>query len=71
VDEVMTQFQKISTLVAIIVALAAVKVLSLPTSRSVQAFERSDFIGSEPRVDPHALMRLAPRDLPTETWNPI
>jgi len=66
----MTKFQ-FSTLVAVVGALALVKFLSLPTSRPVQAVGSSHFIGSEPSVDPHALMRLAPRDLPTENWNPI
>ena len=61
-------------LVALLIAVAsfaAVKLTSISTSSSVLARSAAANGMAEPSMNPNALMRTAPRDLPTENWNPI
>ena len=53
-------------------AFAAAKLGSVQTSGQVQARAASFVaVSAEPAIDPSALTRAAPGDLPTENWNPI
>lgn len=47
------------------------KLVSMRTSQPAFAREAPVTTPAAPAIDPNAVMRGAPRDLPTETWNPI
>jgi hypothetical protein len=54
-----------------IAAMAVVKVGAVSTAGTSQARTPSALVDTAPSIDPAALMRNEPHDLPLETWNPI
>ena len=51
-----------------IVAIAAVKLTSVPTPGTVQAHAASLETDADPKINPAAMMRSAPHGLPQENW---
>ena len=60
----------LACLLVAVVALAAVKILSIPTSGLAVAREAPMTNAAPAALDASAITRAAPHDLPNENWSP-
>lgn len=56
---------------SVLLALSLTTIVSIKKSSAVRANATSSVEQVQPAISPDALMRVAPRNLPTENWNPI